>query len=447
MKRVITGIITAALLTLLASNGTAEAKRPKPQPSPTVTVTVNKTAVFGKSNYAAGVNHEHDSFDAWGDPTAVQSGKTRLAAGNLGQSQAIMGWGANNPEPSPGVYDWGSLDARVQLMRDTSASPKVITLCCSPTWMLPGGVSGTTDWSRLETWPDVSHYDDFAALAATVAQRYPDVTDFNFWNEMKGLYRADVNRWNYEEYTVLYNKVYDAVKAVRSDARIGGPYVVMDSWGGPQSNPSNVYGSWGRLDQRALDVITYWLANKHGADFLVIDAANNNKDNIWLTDGYGACEKFSAIMSWIRTVEPSLPVRFAEWYAWFGASSPSLTASASVMATCHAQMVRLGTNESYQWAAQGDVNGAAFPVALVTDTRVSGGGQATVYYPIHKGLKDYFGSNVTLYHVSSSSSNVDALASATKVMLTNKTSGTITVIVDGAYTVTLSPYQVAFTNA
>ena len=59
-----------------------------------------------------------------------------------------MGWGGGNPEPSPGKYDWGSLDVRVETMRRTGAR-MVITLCCAPDWM-KGGEPGETDWSNLE---------------------------------------------------------------------------------------------------------------------------------------------------------------------------------------------------------------------------------------------------------------------------------------------------------
>ena len=64
------------------------------------------------------------------------------------QNQHIMGWGGGNPEPSPGEYDWGSLDTRVEMMRRTGAR-MVITLCCAPDWM-KGGEPGETDWSNLE---------------------------------------------------------------------------------------------------------------------------------------------------------------------------------------------------------------------------------------------------------------------------------------------------------
>ena len=71
----------------------------------------------------------------------------KCAKHNLDQNQHIMGFGGGNPEPSPGEYDWTSLDRRVEMMRRTGARI-VITLCCAPDWM-KGGEPGETDWDNL----------------------------------------------------------------------------------------------------------------------------------------------------------------------------------------------------------------------------------------------------------------------------------------------------------
>src|SRR5690606_19338400 len=113
------------------------------------------------------------SIDEWSHPEASASARAVLSATATYQNQHIYGWGAMNPEPSPGQFDWSSLDRRMELIRSTGGTP-VITLCCAPDWM-KGGRPGETDWARLHEAPDREHYDDFAALAAAVARRYPDV--------------------------------------------------------------------------------------------------------------------------------------------------------------------------------------------------------------------------------------------------------------------------------
>ena len=85
-----------------------------------------------------------------------------------------MGFGTLNPEPSPGEFDWCSLDTRMQLVKDTGGKA-MLTLCCSPDWM-KGGPDGATDWDKLERAPLPEHYDDFAKLAAATVQRYPQVS-------------------------------------------------------------------------------------------------------------------------------------------------------------------------------------------------------------------------------------------------------------------------------
>ena len=273
----------------------------------TATVTVSLSNPTIVSKLATGATHTQYSADNYNDPTAVATACCLLQNACIYQNQHIMGWGAVNPEPSPGVYNWASLDERVQLMRDTNAA-KIITFCGAPGWMRPLGYQD--DWANLEVAPDPTHVQDFANLCKMVALRYPDVKAFQVWNELKGMWCnapgadpaiVNLNRWDYVRYTTLYNAVYDAVKSVRIDAQLGGPYVVMDSDGNASqmSNPGPSY-SWGTLDQRPLDVITYWLQHKHGADFITIDAGASNKDNVSKVDPFEEAQKFGDVLQWIR---------------------------------------------------------------------------------------------------------------------------------------------------
>ena len=78
----------------------------------------------------------------------------------------------------------------------------------------------------------------------------------------------------------MYNLVYASLKAVDPAIQVGGPYVPMDSWSNANtmSDPSAMAGPWGVVDQRALDAVTYWLANASGADFIAVDGSNSTKD-------------------------------------------------------------------------------------------------------------------------------------------------------------------------
>ncbi|MFE2447435.1 hypothetical protein ACWDHW_32840 [Streptomyces melanosporofaciens] len=110
-----------------------------------------------------GFTHTQYSADQ-GTDSGRKAASALLSGHPMPQNQHIMGWGAGNPEPSPGHYDFADLDRRIALMRRTGTAP-VLTLCCAPDWM-KGGEPGRTDWSQkaLETAPTPEHYEDFAAL-------------------------------------------------------------------------------------------------------------------------------------------------------------------------------------------------------------------------------------------------------------------------------------------
>lgn len=258
--------------------------------------------------------------NAW-DPPADRQAAARLTDGVFRAVNVhLMGWGIGNPSPRPGVVDLGELDDRLAVVRATGAEP-VITLCCAPDWM-KGGTPGRTDWSRLEAAPRPEHFDDFAALSATVAARYPDVRYFQVWNELKGFWRHDLNRWDYEGYLALYRKVYAAVKRVRPDARVGGPYVPIGAWRERQrmSHPSDECSpAWGCLDQRDLDVVERWLAairrpdGTLEADFLTVDGTTATRDAGAPLDPLAATEFFGHVTRWLRA-RTSLPIWWAELY-------------------------------------------------------------------------------------------------------------------------------------
>src|SRR6185312_5654031 len=149
------------------------------------------------------------------------------------------GFGLSDPEPSPGQFNMNDLAQRLSLIEEAGGVP-VISLVGAPAWMrggrsaaagggaAGGGSSGSNAFFRP---PSAAHYQDFAALCAHIAQAFPSVRYFVVWNEMKGFYTKD--GWNYRAYTSMYNDVYRAIKAVRPDAQVGGPYAVMTGYTSP----------------------------------------------------------------------------------------------------------------------------------------------------------------------------------------------------------------------
>jgi hypothetical protein len=411
-----------------------------PAQSRSVTVTVNQQQTVGVSRLQLGVTHTQYSADSWNNGPAVARARGVLEDAVVLQNQHIMGWGVGNPEPSPGKYDFGSLDARVALMRATGATP-VITLCCAPDWM-KGGSAGQTDWSKLAEAPDPSHFADFAKLAATVAKRYPDVRYFQVWNELKGFWNPGLHRYDYEGYTELYNQVYDAVKAARPDARIGGPYAVISSWSrhaapNAAGSRSILGGKYGVIDERPLDAIRYWLAHKHGADFITLDAGTDNQDG-GSTGAYTGAQKFADVAAWLRHLPAAqypgartLPLWWAEWKVETSAHTGDLDYLTSLIASGLATTLRSGASVALIWGAQGDAKGLGNPEGVWTDTRSSSGGQPTPLAAVLHGLRTRFPAGTRLVLATSSSRQVEVLASSANVMLVNHADHARTVVVRG----------------
>ncbi|HEX4978705.1 MAG TPA: hypothetical protein VFV35_01450 [Acidimicrobiales bacterium] len=405
--------------------------------APAVTIELG-SADAGVNALRVGVTHTQHSIDPRGSRTAIASARELLRGIPMVQNQHIMGWGAGNPQPLPGRYDWRSLDARVQLMRTTGGDP-MITLAVAPDWM-KGGLPGTTNWSRIEAAPTVGHFDDFARLAQQVALRYPDVRYFQVWNELKGFWDRSKNRWRYEDYTRLYNAVYDAVKEVRPDALVGGPYVVVDSWSSPKaaSHPSSLAGPWGVADQRSLDVISYWLANARGADFVALDASTKTKDGGLVTDPFTASRKFADVNRWVRA-RTDLPIVWSEWRPSADSSDPRR--QLAIAAEGLVQTATSGASAVLWWQPQGV--GTSCTLCLWTDTRRLGGGRRAPAYDLVQGFGLAFPPGARWVVATSSSPTVGVLATSAAALLVNRTARTLTV--SGVAGVDrLAPYEVRF---
>jgi hypothetical protein len=72
-----------------------------------------------------GVTHTQHTIEDWDPPEAQALARDLLRRTAPIQNQFIMGWGALNPEPAPGQYDWSSLDRLMELIRDTGGEPVI----------------------------------------------------------------------------------------------------------------------------------------------------------------------------------------------------------------------------------------------------------------------------------------------------------------------------------
>ncbi|GII78427.1 hypothetical protein Sru01_34090 [Sphaerisporangium rufum] len=339
------------------------------------------------------------------------------------QNQHIMGWGAGNPEPMPGKYDFRDLDRRVRLMAETRAQP-VLTLCCAPDWM-KGGAEGRTDWGKIEVAPRREHFDDYAKLAATVARRYPTVTHYMVWNELKGFFDDAGGRWDAEAYTDLYNRVYTALKAVNPKIQVGGPYVPVDSHVSTP-NASSLRGPWGVIDQRSLDAVEYWIRHKKGADFLVIDASSLTNDQGAVPDEFTALKKFSVMTDWLRRQGGDLPIWWAEWYTAPPNADWDERHRTAVQTVAMMEMARSGVATALYWNPQRksgeDCPGCLWSPATGEEMPMAG---------VLSGFTRWFPAGARLDTVASSDPRVQVLAVEQQMVMVNTTAEPVTARVDG----------------
>ena len=315
-----------------------------------------------------GVTHTQDSLD--GDRAAVARAEDVLRGlGDAWQVHHLMGFGTLSPEPSPGVYRWETLDARMALTRRTGGRT-VLTAAVAPDWM-KGGLAGTTDWSTVEVAPLPQHVGDFADLVGRAVARYPQIEVVQVWNELKGFFDAASNTWDVAGYLRLYDAVAAAVRRTRPGVRIGGPYISMNLWDDADAGgfPSEVSGPWGVVDRRSLDVVDAWLAARPDADLLVVDGGTLTRDAGLATDPATAAEYFATVTSWLRA-RTALPVWWAEVYP---SSPPAATAVATLEAV--AALAEAGASAAMLWQPEA---GDGFPfAALWTDTALGDGGRPT----------------------------------------------------------------------
>jgi Beta-galactosidase len=372
--RLLAAVLAAIVAALAACSGPTEP--PSVSERTLQAIEGNETFAWDRQEQELdlGVTHTQDSLGSHEPDEARERGIRILADGGIWQNHHLMGFGTSNPEPAPGEYDWETLDRRMELTEQTGART-VLTACCAPDWM-KGGDAGETDWTRLEDDPEPEHFGDYANLVAAAVERYPQIERVLVWNELKGFYHREDNRWDYEGYTDLYNQIYTAVKAVRSDVQVGGPYVVLTSLDPGSTDASDVGGAWGVADQRALDVIDYWLDNNVGAEFLAVDASTSTRQDTTpdtVTDG---AQKYADLDAWLRE-RTTLPIWWAEFYPDPPAGEEAgPESSASAVATLAAVAAYADSNASAAllWGPQG--HGIDYS-ALWTDSTQEDGGEPT----------------------------------------------------------------------
>jgi hypothetical protein len=404
------GVAAIALLLLVAP---AHTKQP-------VIVRIDRSTPVGTSHFSIGVTLTGPKWED-GNPEAAARATRLLASGLKFMNQHLMNWGTDDPEPRPGVYNWASLDKRMALIRSMHGIP-VITLCSAPGWMNTSGQdlprrTGPYSWADARVADN--HVSDFAGLCKKAALRYRDVKYFQIWNEYKGYWDQAADNWDSVRYTNFYNAVYDAVKSVRPDARLGGPYYPFD---GPKLK------DW--------TVIDYWLKHKRGADFVCFDGwiagYPPTRDRAEEARKMSLTNYFGKIADQFRA-RTNLPIWISEFYGGWSAN-PQFTAANH--ASCYLHALLSGVSAALLWDPELQRWNYLF-----TSTKTADGGQPSPHYRVVKIFNHDFGPGTRLYKAVSSSADIEVLASATKTLLINKRNANVVVRLNGR-DVMVAPYEV-----
>lgn len=403
-----------------------------------VTVTVNRSVQVGTSQLSLGVTHTH--YTALnGNSTADAGARSLLKQAVSYQNVFMNGWGSANPEPSPGVFSWTSLDQRMAMIRAMGATP-IITLCCAPDWMTSVGTTTSLrcNVSYLGCLPPTpAHYQDFADLVRRIALRYPDVKHYVVWSEMKGFYQPTAGQWDVVSYTALYNAVHDTLKAVNPSIQVGGPYLVIQGTG---TNTGPDY-TWSPVTRRNLQALQYFLQHAHGVNFVSLD--RNVKDH-HDPKRYTEAEKlalthyFGDSVTQVRSLT-NLPIWWSEPH-FAGLQGGGLLYQGAGNASMLLHDVQAGAALNLNWEPEPQPN-HIIDDCLYTSTQQAGGGQPFPTYYSYRAFHDYFPPGTALYQSTSSSTDVEVLASATHTLLVNKTPSSLAVTVNGT-AITLGAYEV-----
>ncbi len=403
-------------------------------------------AGYGTVQTEWGVTHYRHSIDPGRNPEAAASARQLLQDLFHFQNVWIEMVGSNDFEPAPGQLDFRRLDERLALVRATGGVP-VITLCCAPDWMRRTDIKDASI--------DASYFDDYVQAATQVARRYPYVKYYLVWSEMKGFWNRGQRRWDYEGYTELYNLLYDALKHVSNDIRVGGPYVHVGVDYSGRGEGSELRGAYGTVLQPTLDSIEYWLREKHGADFIAVDGGLHgnpsiSNGNIYPANWFAATQYYADVDAWLHHQAPGLPIWWAEWYSTPDNHDMSLARFShdyqNALMTMSLFRMMPDVAVALRWKPEGE---ASLPYegdqeSVWSDARMAGGGKPFPFAESLKSIAGCFPKGEVLLNARAPVDNVAAYASSRCVALINQTDQPAGPVSIEGKTLQLAPYAVAY---
>lgn len=428
--------------TTSASSGTSVSKTSKTTASTTTTtkitfdtsnaieVKVNANKKLFTSHMKLGTTQTHYRWES-GNAVAAMSAAQLIKDTSSINNQHIVAFGASYLQEKQGApLNFTSLDNLINNRLKMLGGDYMLTLCSAPGWMLKSNPSSKYD---AESRPKKEYFDEYAEICAQVAARYPQVKQFQIWNEMKGFWDQSRKWFDYQLYTEMYNKIYDAVKKVRPDAKVGGFYMsirgdnsaeLLGLSGLDSFDPAGDSDPLSGTGETCWKSLRYWLDNKHGADFVCIDKGIQGFRTIAeLTDKQALTlsQTYETVLSRLCR-ETNLPIVMSEYYGLReNRALRNLTPEfqGAQFAVIYRYMLFGVKDRDYTALLWMENNNDE--VCIFTDTAKATGGKATPWYHTARGFKQYFCEGNVIVESSSPSDKIQIMASQKKVMLINCT--------------------------
>jgi hypothetical protein len=201
---------------------------------------------------------------------------------------------------------------------------------------------------------------------------------------------------------------------------------------------SPVRGPWGSVDRRILEAVDYWLAHKHGADFVSVDGPTASDDLDVYPDEVTALTKFGAVNRWLRT-RTDLPIWWNEYYVeplnlpWPENRRIAVNAAALVeLAETGATTVLYWNNEAEDGRCQG---------CLWISTLIPDGGAPGGMLILLQNFARWFPAGTTLVGLRSGDRRIRVLAQAHKAVAVNVSGVRVRTRI-GDTRLTFGPYEV-----
>jgi hypothetical protein len=206
----------------------------------------------------------------------------------------IYGWGTVWPFPEGGAGEHDNGETVEKRIKQAVNDGQKVVLTCATA---PSNYRLSNKPWNMEERVKTDMEDQYATRCAEAVKRWPDVSRVQVWNELKGYWNPQANRWDYKGYTRFYDKVYQAVRAARPDILIGGGYVILRRQG---RGFDKLYNGV-LLDSRGVDALQYWITHAAGYDAVCVD-------------GGLAPDDYLKVTSFVRKLANDKPIWWSEYY-------------------------------------------------------------------------------------------------------------------------------------